>query len=261
MLHGLEGSSDAGYMASLSQAALNSGFGVHRLNMRSCGGSEQLSQTMYHSGLTSDTLQVLRTIQARDIGPLYLIGFSLGGNVALKLAGELGHSDLLTGVCAISTPIDLACAVRAIDRAKNIIYARRFLRRLKARIRRKSISTPHLYSARNLDQVHSIWAFDDQYTAPLFGFGTAANYYATQSAVRFLEYIQVPTLLIAAQDDPLVPFDMYRNEVFQQNKALTLLTPKYGGHVGFLSRSKPRFWIDEVILSWIGNLVPLNALH
>ncbi len=251
LLHGLEGSSGAGYTASFSQSALNFGYGVHRLNMRSCGGTEHLSETMYHSGLTSDTLQILRSIHLRNIGPLFLVGFSLGGNVALKLAGELGREPLLAGVCAVSTPIDLALAVRSIDKPENLIYAHRFLNRLKARIRRKSLATPHLYSSAQLDQVHSIWAFDDLYTAPLFGFGTAAHYYATQSSANFLEHIQVPSLIVAAQDDPLVPFDMYRRPVFQENPALTLVAPEHGGHLGFLSRHKPRFWIDEIVLSWI----------
>ncbi len=250
-LHGLEGSSEAGYIASFSQSALTLGFGVHRLNLRSCGGTEELSETMYHSGLTADTLQILHSIQSRNLGPLFLVGFSLGGNVALKLAGELGPASLLAGVCAVSTPIDLAAAVRAIDKPENFVYANRFLSRLKARIRRKSLSTPHLYSSAELNQVRSIWGFDDRYTAPLFGFGTAANYYATQSSARFLESIQIPALIIAAQDDPLVPFEMYRRPVFEANPALTLVAPRYGGHLGFLSRHKPRFWIDELALSWI----------
>jgi predicted alpha/beta-fold hydrolase len=251
LLHGLEGSSNGGYMVSLAQAALDAGFGVHRLNMRSCGGTEHLSETMYHSGLTSDTLQVLRTIQARSLGPLFLIGFSLGGNVALKLAGELRRSNLLTGVCAVSAPIDLACAVRAIGKPQNALYSRRFLSRLKGRIQRKSVSAPHLYSAEELKRVRSIWAFDERYTAPLFGFGTAANYYATQSAVRYLEYIEIPTLVVTAQNDPLVPFEMYRRRVFQDNPALTLVAPRYGGHMGFLSRRKPRFWLDELVMCWV----------
>lgn len=257
-LHGLEGSSEAGYIASFAQSALTSGYGVHRLNMRSCGGTEHLSETMYHSGLTSDPLHVLRSLNSRNIGPLYLVGFSLGGNVALKLAGELGHTDLLAGVCAVSTPIDLAAAVRAIDKPENFVYAHRFLSRLKARIRRKSISTPHLYSALELDQVHSIWGFDDRYTAPLFGFGTAANYYATQSAQRFLDHIQIPTLCIAAEDDPLVPFEMYGHPAFNNNPALTLVHPRYGGHLGFLSKCKPRFWLDKVALEWIRQRVALR---
>lgn len=251
MLHGLEGSSNGGYIVSFAQAALMSGFGVHRLNMRSCGGTEELSHTMYHSGLTSDTLQVLRSIQSRNLAPLFLVGFSLGGNVALKLAGELRRSDLLTGVCAVSSPIDLACAVRAIDKPGNVLYARRFLSRLKGRVRRKNITEPDLYPIENLDKIRSIWAFDDAYTAPLFGFGTAANYYATQSSARFLEYIEIPTLVVTAQDDPLVPFEMYQRRVFEENPALTLVAPRYGGHLGFLSRTRPRFWLDELLTSWI----------
>jgi predicted alpha/beta-fold hydrolase len=251
MLHGLEGSSNGGYIVSFAQAALMSGFGVHRLNMRSCGGTEELSHTMYHSGLTSDTLQVLRSIQSRNLAPLFLVGFSLGGNVALKLAGELRRSDLLTGVCAVSSPIDLACAVRAIDKPGNVLYARRFLSRLKGRVRRKNITEPDLYPIEKLDKIRSIWAFDDAYTAPLFGFGTAANYYATQSSARFLEYIEIPTLVVTAQDDPLVPFEMYQRRVFEENPALTLVAPRYGGHLGFLSRTRPRFWLDELLTSWI----------
>lgn len=259
LLHGLEGSSNGGYIVSFAQAALSVGFGVHRLNMRSCGGTEHLSETMYHSGLTSDPLLVLRTIQLKHPEPLFLVGFSLGGNVALKLAGELRHSNLLRGVCAVSTPIDLACAVKAIDTKQNILYARRFLSRLKARIRRKNESAPHLYSTSGLDQVESIWSFDDRYTAPLFGFGTADNYYATQSASRFLRYIEIPTLVVTAQDDPLVPFEMYRRSEFQTNPALTLVAPKHGGHLGFLSRYKPRFWLDEVLISWINERAALVA--
>jgi len=252
LLHGLEGSSNGGYIVSFTQAALNCGFGVHRLNMRSCGGTEHLSATMYHSGLTSDTFHVLRSIQARNLGPLFLVGFSLGGNVALKLAGELRRTDLLTAVCSVAAPIDLACAVRAIDRPQNLIYARRFLSRLKGRVRRKHPLEPNLYPIDGIEKIRSIWAFDDRYTAPLFGFGTAANYYATQSSARFLEYIEIPTLIVTAQDDPLVPFEMYRaRKVFQTNPALTLMTPRHGGHLGFLSRTRPRFWLDELLSSWI----------
>jgi hypothetical protein len=260
LLHGLEGSSNGGYIVSFTQAALDSGFGVHRLNMRSCGGTEHLSETMYHSGLTSDTLHVLNAIRARNLGPLFLIGFSLGGNVALKLAGELRAAVPFTGVCAVSTPIDLACAVRAIDKTENIIYARRFLSRLKARIRRKAVTAPHLYPIADLNRVQSIWGFDDMYTAPLFGFGTAENYYATQSSARFLEYIEIPTLVVTAQNDPLVPFEMYRRQpVFHTNPALTLIAPKYGGHLGFLSRTQPRFWLDELLVCWIKERVALDA--
>jgi predicted alpha/beta-fold hydrolase len=195
-LHGLEGSAAAGYVVSFAQEALVRGYSVHRLNLRTCGDTEELCETMYHSGLTGDTKVVLERLQERGLGPNFLVGFSLGGNVALKLAGELGDTGLLAGVCAISTPIDLAACVRTIDKPANILYARRFVSRLRDRVRRKSKLTPDLYLTVGLDEVKTIWEFDDRFTAPLFGFGTAANYYATQSAMNYLDAIRVPTLVI-----------------------------------------------------------------
>ena len=210
---------------------------------------------MYHSGLTTDTKHVLQKLQSRGEGPIFLVGFSLGGNVALKLAGELGSTEILSGVCAVSTPIDLAMAVRALDRLSNRIYARRFLKRLRERVKRKSILSPELYSIDGVASVRSIWEFDDRFTAPLFGFETASNYYATQSAIRFLDQIRTPTLVIAAKDDPLVPFQMYDHPAFTSNPALRLLAVDKGGHIGFLSRRKPRFWVDEVALDWMENIL------
>ncbi len=255
LLHGLEGSAAAGYLASFTQAALLRNLGVHRLNMRTCGGTEELCETMYHSGLTSDTLEVIKRLAKRSIGPIYIVGFSLGGNVALKLAGELGATTLLAGVVAISTPIDLAAAVRAIDKPINVLYARRFLERLRGRVRRKSRISPDHYTETGLDQVKTIWEFDDRFTAPLFGFGTAANYYATQSAINFLPTIRVPTLVITAKDDPLVPFETYRQQVFETNPALTLVATERGGHLGFLARGKVRFWLDGYALDWIDRCI------
>ncbi len=251
-LHGLEGSANAGYIVSFAQEALSRGFVVHRKNLRSCGGTEELCETMYHSGLTNDTEVILRRLREGGDGPIFLVGFSLGGNVALKLAGELGETDLLAGVCAVSTPIDLAAAVKSLDRPANLLYARRFLKRLRQRVERKSRLTPDLYTTDGLHAVNTIWEFDDRFTAPLFGFGTAENYYRTQSAQRFLHSIRVPTLVITGKDDPLVPFSMYeQHAAFKTNPALTLLAVEHGGHLGFLSRSRPRFWLDGVALDWI----------
>ncbi|HTU48150.1 MAG TPA: alpha/beta fold hydrolase [Bryobacteraceae bacterium] len=255
LLHGLEGCADSGYMQSFAQAALVRGFGVHRLNSRTCGGTEELCETMYHSGLTDDVLAVLEQLQRQGSGPAFIVGFSLGGNVALKLAGELGTTDLLAGICAVSTPIDLAACVRHIQKRSNMLYARRFVNRLCERVKRKSKSSPHLYSTAGLDQVKTIWEFDDRFTAPLFGFGTAANYYATQSAVGYLDRIRVPALVICAKDDPLIPFAVYSHPAFQSNPALTLVATEHGGHLGFLARGKDRFWVDGVALNWIESVL------
>ena len=255
-LHGLEGCADSGYILSFAQEALTRGFGVHRVNLRTCGGTEELCETLYHSGLTSDTRFILKELQTRRLDPLFLVGFSLGGNIALKLAGELGETSLLAGVCAVSTPIDLAACVReCTDKPANFLYARRFLERLRDRVKRKAKLAPHLYNAAGLKNAKTIWEFDDHFTAPLFGFGTAANYYATQSSMRYLKSIRVPTLVVSAKDDPLVPFQIYNHPEFRSNPALTLLAPEHGGHVGFLSRHKPRFWLDQVTLNWIDEIV------
>ncbi len=256
LVHGLEGSSAAGYARSLAHAALLAGCSAHRFNMRSCGGTEHLSgRTLYHSGQTSDLLAVIRRLRSRDRSqaPIFLAGFSLGGNVVLKLAGELGAAaqDLIAGIMAVSTPIDLAACVRAIDRPSNFIYARRFVARLKERVRAKERLTPGTFDLSGLDVVRNIYQFDDRFTAQAFGFGSADNYYATQSANQFLDRIRVPALLVQAKDDPMIPFSVYDHPAFACNPHLKLVAPDHGGHLGFIAKTKPRFWLDGVLVNWI----------
>ncbi len=253
MVHGLEGSSDAGYIRSMSQLLLENHFAVHRANMRSCGGTESLCKTMYHAGLTTDTLSLVRQIRRQHNRPVYLIGFSLGGNVALKLAGELGDCahGLLDAVIAISTPIDLAASVRKMSRRENWIYESRFVNRLKQRIRRRAESLPGLYDIALLAKCKTVYEFDDKITAPSFGFGTADNYYATQSSNQYLSRIQIPSLLIQAKDDPLIPFEIFEHPAIHENPNITLVASEHGGHLGFISNRKPRFWVDRVVLLWI----------
>jgi uncharacterized protein len=253
MVHGLEGSSNAGYARSLSYAALTAGYATHRVNLRSCGGTESLALSNYHSGQTGDVLHILREIRRTTTAPIYLCGFSLGGNVSLKLAGELGDeaNKLLTAVCAVSTPIDLASCAEALGKRENFIYDWRFLLGLTRKIRRRARQAPDLYSVEHLEKIRTIADFDDFYTARMFNFGTAANYYRTQSSNQFLERIRIPTLVIVAKDDPLVPFEVYDHPAFRENPCLHLLAVDHGGHLGFVARSQPRFWLDGVILDWI----------
>jgi predicted alpha/beta-fold hydrolase len=252
LVHGLEGSSMAGYARSLAQAALEAGCATHRFNMRSCGGTEHLSgRTLYHSGQTSDLLAVIRQLPRN--APIFLAGFSLGGNVVLKLAGELGPAaqDLIAGAMAISTPIDLAACVRQLDRPSNIIYARRFVARLKERVRAKERLIPGLFDLSGLGGVRNIYDFDDRFTAQAFAFGSADNYYATQSSNQFLSRIRIPTLVVQAKDDPLIPFAVYDHPAFKTNPCLRLLAIEHGGHLGFISKTKPRFWLDQVLVNWL----------
>jgi hypothetical protein len=256
MVHGLEGSSNAGYMRSMSQLALESGYGVHRTNMRSCGGTESLCKTMYHAGLTCDTLALGRQILDEYGGPLYLVGYSLGGNVVLKLAGEMGEqaNALIAGVCAVSTPIDLAASVRKMSRRQNFLYERRFLSRLKQRIRKRAETLPGVYDLAALETCRSVYEFDDKITARFFGFGSADRYYSTQSSINFLAGIRVPALLIQAKDDPLIPFDSFANPAIHTNPHIRLVAVEHGGHLGFLAKRPPRFWVDRVVMQWIREL-------
>jgi len=253
LIHGLEGSSESGYARSMVHAALERGWATHRFNMRGCGNTEHLTVSGYHAGQTGDLLAVIRELRRKGAGPIFLLGYSLGGNVALKLAGELGEEakDLLAGVCAVSTPIDLAACVEALALPQNFIYEGRFLNRLEARIQRRHVQAPEIYTLEHLPKIKTINDFDEHYTARLFGFGTAANYFRTQSSNQFLERIRIPTLMIQAKDDPLIPFSTYHHSAFAKNPHLTLVTPDHGGHLGFLSRQKPRFWLDETLLEWI----------
>jgi predicted alpha/beta-fold hydrolase len=253
ILHGLEGSHESGYCQSLAQACLLRGWEVYRLNMRGCGGTEALSKTLYHAGLTSD----LRSILSILAPPVFLAGFSLGGNVVLKLAGELGCNLIgkVAGVAAVSTPLDLAECCRSLRHWSNRVYESRFVDGLKARYRRRHAQHPSHYSLDGLDAIRTVIDFDDRITAPYFGFGNAARYYATQSAQEFLGGIAVPGLLIHAQDDPMIPFAVYERARVEANPKLRLITPAHGGHVGFISRRTPRFWVDEVIPPFFDTLV------
>jgi predicted alpha/beta-fold hydrolase len=210
LVHGLEGSSRSGYMISMAQALARAGFVAHRFNLRSCGGTEHLTPTLYHSGLTGDLLAVLKSLRAQGRGPLFIVGYSLGGNVVLKLAGELGSQayGLIAGACAVSTPIDLHACVRAIGKRSNWIYEQRFVKRLCERYLRKHTAAPDRFPANGIERIRSIYQFDDLCTARAFGFGDAATYYRTQSSLRFLHGIRVPVLLLQAQDDPMIPFEI-----------------------------------------------------
>ena len=148
LVHGLEGSSNAGYARSMARAALEAGYATHRVNLRSCGGTESLALSNYHSGQTCDVMHIVRERKRASGLPIFLAGFSLGGNVTLKLAGELGESarDLLAGICAVSTPIDLASCATALGKRENMIYDRRFLFALKRKVRRRARQAPEMYT-------------------------------------------------------------------------------------------------------------------
>ena len=240
-VHGLTACDRAPYMISTAQTALEAGFDAVRLNVRNCGGTEHLCRTLYHSGLTVDLRRVVEDLAPR---PLYIVGFSMGGNVALKLAGEWGSNvpEHVRAICAVSTPVQLEACSKNIGRPRNFVYERRFLRQLSATLRRKSAAMPGIFPEPNLAAVRSIWQFDESITAPAFGFEDASDYYRRCSSAAFLRDIRIPSLIIQARDDPFIPFDAYDVPSLRENPRLVFLSPQHGGHVAFLAKGRHRFW-------------------
>ncbi|MFN7945402.1 MAG: alpha/beta fold hydrolase [Blastocatellia bacterium] len=250
LLHGLEASSEARYILGTADKAWQAGFNVVRLNMRGCGGSERLSPSLYHCGLTSDLWFIIRElIEADGLPELYLIGFSMGGNQALKFAGELGDEvpSQLRGVCAVSPPIDLQLCSEALLRRENFLYERYYLNCLRSKLRRTHHFFPELIELERLNKVRSMADFDD-FAMPLIGFSNVTEYYEQASALSYLSYLQIPALIIHAQDDPFIPFAPFTNDAVRSNPLVLLLAPEYGGHVGFYGQRQPdedRFWAEN----------------
>ena len=248
-VHGLTSCAEARYMLTLAGLALGRGWNVVRLNVRNCGGTEALCPTLYHSGLTADLRHVVEQLAERE---LYVLGFSMGGNMALKLAGEWGDAAPahVRGLCGISVPIRLADCSRRIGERRNFIYEVRFLRQLRSTLDTKKKLMPERFAHVDGDHCESIWEFDDKVTAAAFGFQDANDYYAQASAAGYLERVRLPALLIQAEDDPFIPFRVYEDGVFERNPCLRLLRSRAGGHVAFLGRGGWRFWAEEQALGF-----------
>lgn len=251
IMHGLTGSSRSVECRRLARRALQAGFSALRLNIRNCGRTEHLTPTLYHSGFTADLDAVVRGLAPADV---FLAGYSIGGNIVLKLAGEWGASPPahVRGLAAISPPVDLAVCARALGARRNRIYERRFLRRLEQLLRRKSRAYPGLFSLDLLSGVRNIIDFDNAYTAPAFSFRDADDYYAHASAAPLMDRLLVPSLILAAEDDPFIPFHIY--EAARRSASIQFKGTRHGGHTAFLSRGRPLFWAEDQVVRFLAGL-------
>lgn len=262
LLHGLEGSSASQYMLGMATALEEIGIDSAAMNFRGCSGVPNRVAMSYHSGKTDDVREVVSGLADR-YDRIYVIGFSLGGNVALKLAGEWegGTPKSVAAVAGISVPCDLASSGQTLQHWQNRIYLRRFLNQLKGKALEKAARFPALdLDKQALEQAQSLKAFDDIYTAPVHGFDSATDYYDQCSSNAFIPSIRLPTLIINAQNDSFLSPACYPYEHAAENAWVTLLTPRHGGHVGFANDHwmQRTFWHELQVQQFISAVPSMN---
>ncbi|MDZ4290160.1 MAG: alpha/beta fold hydrolase [Prosthecobacter sp.] len=232
--HGLEGSSEAVYIRGMAATLSRAGWDVLAWNYRGCGGVANRLPRSYHSGESEDLRHVI-VHAGQGYSRMALVGFSLGGNITLKYLGEATAHPAITSAVAVSAPVDLASSAGALDsRRDNGLYLRRFLKTLITKMEAKARQFPDHVAVEGIRRIRTIREFDDRYTAPLHGFRDAEDYWARASSLPHLPKIQVPALLLNAQDDPLLAASSFPEGAAGASSFLHLETPRHGGHVGFL---------------------------
>ena len=237
VVHGLEGSSDSQYMLGVTEKALAAGMNVIRYNQRNCGGTDALAPVLYHSGLSNDVAAVAREVIARDgVSRLALVGFSMGGNIVLKLAGEWGTQapPQFRAVAVCCPAIDLATSADALHEPANRIYETYFLWQLRRRLVQKERLFPDDFDTSRLRGIRSLREFDDKVTAYYCGFTGVDDYYDRASAAHVVERIAVPTLVLHAANDPFVHITAETRRKILSNKNITFVETADGGHCAFV---------------------------
>ena len=258
IVHGLEGSSQSRYVIGTGSKCWQRGMNVVRMNMRTCGGTEHLSPTLYHNGMWRDIQRVMQSLaQSESLERFAIVGYSMGGNMVLKLAGELGTNvpAELLAVAGISPATDLAISAAALHEPGNIIYEMKFLLGLGERFRRKAKLHPELYDIKLARGNGSIVEFDERITAHYGGFANAQDYYEKCSSSAVLERISMPTLVIHSLDDPFIIMSQETRTKLQQNPNITFIEQTHGGHCAFLadrSHGAEGCWAETTIAQYFG---------
>ena len=255
LVHGLAGCYRSGYMTRIAGKLNRAGYRTFRMDLRGCGAGLGLASRPYHSGRSEDVDAALRFVMSHAADhATVVLGFSLGANIVLKLLGELGDrapEQLRLGI-AICPPIDLLTCVTNLNRFPNRLYDHYFAKKLVAQIAVNQQRRGDFPQAR-LDPIpQTIYAFDDLFTAPVGGFGRADAYYAACSSEQFIPKITVPTMILAAQDDPLIPFAPFERVTLPS--CVRLIASEHGGDIGFIGRScgdPDRQWLDWRIIDWL----------
>jgi predicted alpha/beta-fold hydrolase len=255
LVHGLEGSSDSGYMQGVAARAWDAGWNVVRMNMRNCGETEGLTPTLYHSGLSGDVRAVVEHFARRwGLSRVALVGYSMGGNLALKLAGEWGEQAPLTAVATVCPAIDLAAGSDALHEPKNRLYEAKFLRGLMRRFRRKAALFPEVYGdPAAIGPVGSLRDFDQKIVARFCGFQDADDYYFRAASARVVDRVAVPALILQAADDPFIRLFPETRAKIVHNPWIEFVETAHGGHCAYLShgRGEDVHWAEATVIQWL----------
>jgi predicted alpha/beta-fold hydrolase len=255
LVHGLEGSSDSRYIQGIAARAWVAGCNVIRMNMRNCGASDALTPTLYHSGLSGDVGAVVHHFTQRfNLQRVALVGYSMGGNMVLKLAGEWGSRHPLVAVAAVCPAIDLAAGADALHEPLNRAYEWRFLRGLKARYATKAKLFPGMYAVpAQIGPVRSIRDFDGKIVARYCNFRDADDYYYRAASARVVDRIAVPTLILCAQDDPFIRLFRETRDRLRANSHITFIETRHGGHCAYLSRDRGEeiHWAEAAVIRYL----------
>jgi uncharacterized protein len=261
LVHGLEGSSDSRYIRGLAARVWAAGCNVVRMNMRNCGGTEELTPTLYHSALSGDVGAVLRhCVRTQGVTRIALVGYSMGGNLVLKLAGEWGAASPLVAVAAVCPAIDLAAGSDALHEPANRMYEWHFLRGLMARFRRKAALYPQIYDTRGVGPIRSLRMFDDRIVARYCGFRDADDYYYRAASARVVDRIAVPTLILRALDDPFIRLVQETRAALEANPHVTLIETAHGGHCAYLSEDEGDaiHWAEATVMLYLQHVCATN---
>jgi hypothetical protein len=258
MVHGLEGSSDSRYMQGIAVRGWNAGYNVVRMNMRNCGDTDALTPTLYHSGFSADVGAVVEHFVARfGLQHVALVGYSMGGNLVLKLAGEWGDRQPFVAAAAVCPVIDLAPSSDALHQPWNRVYEWRFLRGLMQRFRRKASLFPDRYEAEGVGPVRSLREFDNKIVARYCGFRDADDYYYSVASARVIDRIRIPTLILSAGDDPFIRILPETRKVILANPTIDFVETRHGGHCAYLSRDagEDTHWAEATVIRYFQSLV------
>lgn len=256
-VYGLEGSSKSGYIQSLTEYANKHGFDVIVMNLRGCSGEPNRMLPSYHSGTTKDLRNIItHVIEKYNYKAMHVVGYSLGGNITLKLLGELkdNYPQIIQSAVAVSVPCDLEGSSIVLNQGFNKLYQFGILQSLLKKAKYKLKKFPNSGVAKDkLLKVSNFHDFDEYYTAPIYDFSSAKDYYLRSSSKAFIKYIRVPTLMIAALDDSFLSESCYPFQEAKESEKVYLLTPKFGGHVGFYAgfRKKKNYWLEKELVAFI----------